>query len=91
MLKWGRHARRIDLPVELALDARRDLPYRGLRTRSTERDREPTNAELTRLYDHWDKNDRLRIDMSTICQFALATAMRQEEICRIQIEDINTW
>jgi len=88
VLKWGRHARRLDLPVELATDARRDLPYRGLRTRGVERDREPTDAELTRLYAHWE-NDRQRIPMETLCRFALATAMRQDEICRIEIEDVN--
>ena len=88
VLKWGRHARRLDLPVELATDARRDLPYRGLRTRGIERDREPTDAELTRLYAHW-KNDRQRIPMETLCRFALATAMRQDEICRIEIEDVD--
>lgn len=89
VLKWGRHARRLELPVEVALDARRDLSYRGLRTRSIERDREPTDAELSRLYAHWDGNPRQQIDMTTICRFALATAMRQGEICRIEIEDIN--
>ena len=89
ILKWGRHARRLDLPVELALDARRDLSYRGLRTRSTERDREPTNAELSRLYAHWDSKPLQRIDMERVCRFALATAMRQDEICRLQIEDLN--
>lgn len=89
VLKWGRHARRIELPVELALDARRDLPYRGLRTRSTERDREPTNAELSRLYAHWESRPMQRIDMPTLCRFALATAMRQDEITRLQIEDID--
>lgn len=89
VLKWGRHARRLALPVELPLDARRDLQYRGLRTRSTERDREPTDAELARLYAHWEGNPRQRVDMPTLCRFALATAMRQDEICRIQIEDVD--
>lgn len=89
VLKWGRHARRLDLPVDLPIDARRDLPYRGLRTRSVERAREPTDAELARLYAHWEGNTRQRIDMPTICRFALATAMRLGEICRIQIEDVN--
>jgi len=88
VLKWGRHARRLDLHVELATDARRDLPYRGLRTRGVERDREPTDAELARLYAHW-RNDRQRIPMETLCRFALATAMRQDEICRIEIEDVD--
>lgn len=89
VLKWGRHARRLDLPVELATDARRDLPYRGLKTRSNERDREPTDAELARLYAHWDDNQAQRIPMSTLCRFALASAMRLGEICRIQIEDVD--
>jgi integrase len=87
VLKWGRRARRLDLPVHLALDARRDLPYRGLRTRSKEREREPTDAELGRLYAHWETNLRQRIDMPTIVRFALASAMRQDEICRIELED----
>lgn len=89
VLKWGRHARRLDLPVHLAMDARRDLPYRGLRTRSAEREREPTDAELTRLYSHWDANPLQRIPMATLCRFALASAMRLSEICRIQIEDVD--
>lgn len=89
VLKWGRHARRLDVPVHLALDARRDLPYRGLKTRSTERDREPTDAELARLYAHWEANPRQKLDMVTVCRFALASAMRQDEICRIQIEDVD--
>lgn len=89
VLKWGRHARRLDLPVELATDARRELPYRGLTTRSRERDREPSDAELARLYAHWDNNPAQRIPMSQICRFALATAMRLGEICRIQVEDVD--
>lgn len=89
VLKWGKHARRLDLPADLALDARRDLQYRGLKTRSTERDREPSDAELSRLYAHWDSNEKQRIDMTTLCRFALATAMRLGEICRIAIEDID--
>lgn len=89
VLKWGRHARRLDLPVSLPLDARRDLSYRGLKTRSNERDREPTDAELARLYAHWGSNARQKIDMATICRFALATAMRLGEISSILIEDVN--
>ncbi|MDP2323083.1 MAG: site-specific integrase, partial [Gammaproteobacteria bacterium] len=32
---------------------------------------------------------RQRIDMETICRFALATGMRQDEICRLEIEDVD--
>lgn len=89
VLKWGRHARNLDLPDRLALDARASLKHRGLETRSGERDREPTDAELVRLYAHWSGNLRLRTDMATLCKFALATGMRLGEICGLQIEDID--
>lgn len=89
VLKWGRHARQLDIPPRLALDARESLKHRGLETRSSERDREPTDEELARLYAYWKANSRQRIDMGTICEFALASGMRLGEICRIEIEDID--
>lgn len=90
VLKWARHARQLDVPVRLALEARESLAHRGLQTRSAERDREPSDDELARLYAHWRANPRQKIDMVTICRFALATGMRLGEICRLKIEDINT-
>lgn len=89
VLKWGRHARHLDIPAHLALEARESLKHRGLETRSRERDREPTNDELARLYTHWQARPRQRIDMVTLCKFALATGMRQDEICRLQVEDVD--
>jgi integrase len=89
ILKWGKHSRRMDLPTDLARDARRDLSARKVSTRSVERDREPTPAELERLCAYWRDNKRQTIPMGTICSFALATAMRQDEICSIKIEDLN--
>lgn len=89
VLKWARYARQLNVNERLALDARASLSHRGLKTRSQERSREPTEEELTRLYQYWDKNPRQKIPMSTICRFALATGMRQGEICGLQIEDID--
>lgn len=89
ILKWGKHSRKMDLPTELARDARRDLTARNVSTRSAEREREPTAAELERLFTLWRDNKRQKIPMATICAFGLATAMRQEEICSIQLEDID--
>jgi len=89
VLKWARHARQIDVNERLALGARASLSHRGLNTRSQERDREPTDAELARLYKHWSENTRQRIDMPMLCRFALATGMRQSEICGLQVEDVN--
>lgn len=89
VLKWGRHARKLDIPENLALEARESLKHRGLSTRSRERDREPTDDELQRLFHHWASRPRQRIDMPMLIRFALATGMRQGEICRLQVEDIN--
>ncbi|MFC5509964.1 site-specific integrase, partial [Massilia jejuensis] len=89
ILKWGKHSRRMDLPTDLARDARRDLSARNVSTRSSERDREPTTSELERLYAFWTANKRQKVPMTTLCAFALATAMRQDEICSIQVEDVD--
>jgi hypothetical protein len=72
VLSWGRHARQLDLPERLALDARSSLKHRGLNTRSKERDREPTDDELSRLFHYWQSNLRQKIDMVTLCRMALA-------------------
>jgi integrase len=89
VLKWGRHDRRLDIPARLALEARESLKYRGLQTRSNERTREPTDDELERLRAHWKASSRRRIDMRTLCDFALATGMRLGEICRLEIDDVD--
>jgi integrase len=89
VLKWGKHARHLDLPERLALDARAGLVHRGLNTRSQERDREPTDDELARLYQLWSSNPRQKVPMVLLCQFALATGMRQAEICNLEIGDVD--
>ena len=89
MLKWGRHARQLDLPDHLPAEARTSLKHRGLRVRSAEREREPTDVELQRLYAYWATLPRQKIDMPTMCRFALATGMRQGEICALQVENVN--
>jgi integrase len=77
------------VPDRLAIEARAGLKHRGLSTCGKEGDREPTNAELERLYAHWQANPRQRIDMGLLCRFALATGMRQDEICRLEVDDVD--
>lgn len=89
VLKWGRHARQLDINDRLAAEARASLPHRGLSTRGRERDREPTDAELARLFAYWGANPRMQIDMPVLCQFALATGMRLGELCGLQVEDVD--
>jgi len=89
VLKWARHARRLDVPERLALEAREGLKHRGLQTRGREREREPTDAELARLFAHWAGKPRQRIDMALLCRFALATGMRLGEVCGLLVQDID--
>ncbi len=89
VLKWGRHVRRLDLPENLAKDARTELSMRGLSTRSQERDREPTDGELEQLFSLWDANKRQKVPMTMLCKFALGTAMRQSEITGLKVEDLD--
>jgi integrase len=79
----------IDVKVEPIDLARYALKRLGLVGKSNERDRRPTEDELEKLFAHWDGNERQLIPMTRIVKFAIATAMRQEEICRITWGDLN--
>src|SRR3546814_3693304 len=61
----------------------------GLIAKSRQRDRRPTPDEIRRLLDHFDHNRYLVIPMGRIVRFALASAMRQEEISRIRWSDVD--
>ena len=67
-------------PVNMARLALKRL---GLVGKGRERDRRPTEEELTRLIGYFDANPRQTIPMGRIIRFAVATAMRQEEIFRV--------
>lgn len=74
-------------PVDLARYALKRL---GLVGKSDERDRRPTEEELARLIAYFDGNPRQGIPMARIVKFAVATAMRQEEIFRVVWDDLNS-
>ncbi len=73
-------------PIDLARVALKRL---GLVGKSKERDRRPTEDELAKLFAEFDGNERSTLPLTRIVQFAIATAMRQEEICRITWADLN--
>jgi integrase len=81
-----------DAPVKEARDA---LNILGIIWRSKERDRRPTLKEIEALYGYWDDmgikydGERELVPMVDICQFAIATAMRLGEICRIEWRDFK--
>lgn len=64
--------------------ARVALRRMGAIGRGQERDRRPTEDELKALFEHFDDNTRNTMPMTTITKFAIATAMRLDEIVRIE-------
>ena len=79
----------IETSLETVEKARLALKHLGLVGKSKQRDRRPTEDELTALYAFFDRSDRRLIPMTRIIQFAIATAMRQDEICRVTWGDYN--
>lgn len=73
-------------PVALARIALKRL---GLVGKGHERDRRPTQDELDRLIAYFDGNPRQLIPIGRIIRFAVATAMRQDEICRARWSDLE--
>ena len=80
----------LPVPVEPVNHGRIALKRLGLIAHSNERDRRPTDDELEKLVAHFDANPRQIIPMGRIIKFAVATAMRQEEIFRVTWSDLNT-
>ena len=67
--------------------ARLALKRLGLVGKGLERDRRPTEEELDRLIAYFESNPRQVIPMGRVIRFAIATAMRQEEIFRVVWSD----
>lgn len=68
--------------------ARQLLNAHGAVSRSGERTRRPSEAELLALKNFWSKRRR-GTDMWALTAFAIATAMRLSEICRITWADLD--
>jgi integrase len=79
----------IRVSVEAVDMARYALKRLGLVGKGVERDRRPTEDELTRLISHFEGNPRQGIPMGRIIRFAIATALRQDEIFKIVWDDLN--
>lgn len=77
----------LTVSVEPVNMARLALKRLGLVGKGVERDRRPTEEELARLIEHFEGNPRQIIPMGRVIRFAIATAMRQEEIFRVMWSD----
>lgn len=90
ILHWARDVKHYDVNASIANEIRGSLARRGISTRSNRREREATESELEMIFKAYEaKGSRLQIPMPHLIAFALASAMRQEEVCSILIEDIN--
>ena len=70
--------------------ARKALARLGLIGKPQERDRRPSQDELDHITAFLDGNPRQEIPAGRIVRFAVATAMRADEICRIRWADLDT-
>lgn len=90
VLKIGGPLADVDTSAALGAhtSARAILNASGRVARPAERTRRPTDAELVRLRDHWSQRRRV-VPMWSLVQFAVCSAMRLSEICRIRWDDLD--
>lgn len=74
----------VDISTEEVFLARHALKRLGLIGKGRARNRRPTQDEVDKILSLLDGNSRLTIPVGRIVKFAIATAMRQEEICSIR-------
>lgn len=77
------------VPTEDLRLGRAALVRLGLVGNATERDRRPTDDELNRILAFFRFRPQYLIPMERIVKFAVATAMRQDEITRILVDDFD--
>jgi integrase len=65
------------------------LDVSGSSEKAIERDRRPTLDELDRIVSALEANIRQQIPVGRIIRFAVATAMRQDEIARVEWRDFD--
>jgi len=90
VLKTARSAWSIPVNLQAIDDAAHATRHLKLTAKSRQRDRRPIADEIDRLRTWFKRGDRRReIPMHEFIDFALASARREDEICRLRWEDIN--
>lgn len=90
VLRYCVRTKKLHIDEELADRARKGLKIdHKLRIKSREVECVPTPAEIDSIIGVFDKKKRQVIDMPQVIRFGLYTSMRQAEICRIRIEDLD--
>lgn len=90
VLRHCSETRKLNIDGEMADNARKSLKTdHKLRIKSRETECIPTQAEMDAILRQYEKMKRQQIDMPAVINFALATSMRQAEICGLKIEDLD--
>lgn len=76
-------------PTEGVDLARITLSRLGLVGKGNERDRRPSEDEIDAILNALESDPRQYIPVARVVRFAIATAMRQDEICRVRWGDYN--
>lgn len=84
-----RIARNIPLQQSVVDDAKHACRRAGLIAKSDERNRRPDIFELEKLFGHYEGGNGGGIPMTDIILFAVFSARRQDEICRICWVDLD--
>lgn len=88
VLRAARSVRELPVSPEVVAQAKAACGELRLIGKAKKRSRRPTAEELTRLREHFRGRDRrAQIPMETIMDFAIASARRESEICRLEWRD----
>jgi integrase len=90
LLTHGAAVHGLPLSPEQVNLARVALKLLGLVGKGNERDRRPTDEELEELYAYFRPGDKTVFPMERIIKYAIASAMRLNEICTVEWPGLNT-
>lgn len=87
-LKYGRRNKHYDVDEKICYEVR-DTVNDISNINSKERERTIEAAEIDDIFSAYAKKKRGFIPMPDLIRFAIATTLRQEEICKLKIEDLD--
>ena len=88
VLRAAKNVRELPVRPEIVKEAREACSELRLTGKARKRARRPTADELARLRDYFARRDkRAQIPMLSVMEFALTSARREAEICRLQWKD----
>jgi integrase len=88
VLRAAKNVRGLPVRPEIVQEAREACAELRLTGKARKRSRRPTTDELARLRDYFARRDkRAQIPMLAVMEFALTSARREAEICRLEWKD----